>query len=106
MSVAKIENEFMDRSRPKHGCLNDPRLGTTDRQLKCETCGENMTVCPGHFGHMELAKPMFHMGFLKAVLTILRCVCHNCSRLLADEVSGTPVTGRQGVAVAAKGSYG
>nr|CAD1830564.1 unnamed protein product [Ananas comosus var. bracteatus] len=65
--------------------LSDPRLGTIDRKMKCETCMANMAECPGHFGHLELAKPMFHIGFLKTVLAIMRCVCFNCSKILADE---------------------
>ncbi|MCO5588461.1 hypothetical protein L7F22_042417 [Adiantum nelumboides] len=86
MSVVKIESsETYDRGKPKLGGLSDPHLGTIDRQMKCETCAGNMSECPGHFGHLELAKPMFHIGFLKTILSILRCVCYNCSRLLADE---------------------
>ena len=88
MSVCKIESsETYDRGKPKMGGLSDPRLGTIDRHTKCETCAGSMAECPGHFGHLELAKPMFHIGFLKTVLSILRCVCYNCSRVLADEVS-------------------
>lgn len=40
----------------------DPRLGTIDRNFKCQTCGEGMSECPGHFGHIELARPVFHIG--------------------------------------------
>ncbi|EFJ10314.1 hypothetical protein SELMODRAFT_128226 [Selaginella moellendorffii] len=87
MSVCKIESsETYDRGKPKSGGLSDPRLGTIDRQTKCETCGGSMAECPGHFGHLELAKPMFHIGFLKTVLALLRCVCYNCSHILALEV--------------------
>ncbi len=87
MSVCKIESsETYDRGKPKMGGLSDPRLGTIDRHIKCETCAGSMAECSGHFGHLELAKPMFHIGFLKTVLSILRCVCFNCSRILADEV--------------------
>jgi DNA-directed RNA polymerase II subunit RPB1 len=39
----------------------------------------------GHFGHLELAKPMIHVGFLPAILKILRCVCYHCSKILVDE---------------------
>ncbi|KAK7395062.1 hypothetical protein VNO78_15604 [Psophocarpus tetragonolobus] len=86
MSVVKIEHgETMERGKPKFGGLSDPRLGTIDRKLKCETCTASLAECPGHFGHLELAKPMFHFGFLKTVLTIMRCVCFNCSKLLADK---------------------
>lgn len=87
MSVVQIEHgETTERGKPKVGGLSDPRLGTIDRKLKCETCTASMAECPGHFGHLELAKPMFHIGFLKTVLTIMRCVCFNCSKILADEV--------------------
>ncbi|XP_069180838.1 DNA-directed RNA polymerase II subunit RPB1-like [Procambarus clarkii] len=41
-----------------------------------------MTDCPGHFGHLELAKPVFHVGFLTKTMKILRCVCFYCSKLL------------------------
>ncbi|BBN08768.1 DNA-directed RNA polymerase II subunit RPB1 [Marchantia polymorpha subsp. ruderalis] len=86
MSVVKIESsETYDRGKPRMGGLSDPRLGTIDRHVKCETCSGSMAECPGHFGHLELAKPMFHIGFLKTVLALLRCVCYNCSRVLADE---------------------
>ncbi|KAG0474279.1 hypothetical protein HPP92_013965 [Vanilla planifolia] len=86
MSVAQIEHgETMERGKPKPAGLRDPRLGTIDRKMKCETCMANMAECPGHFGHLELAKPMFHIGFLKTVLAIMRCVCFNCSKILADE---------------------
>ncbi|CAL9190410.1 unnamed protein product [Musa hybrid cultivar] len=86
MSVVQIEHgETMERGKPKPAGLSDPRLGTIDRKMKCETCMANMAECPGHFGHLELAKPMFHIGFLKTVLAIMRCVCFNCSKILADE---------------------
>ncbi|KAF5946737.1 hypothetical protein HYC85_016965 [Camellia sinensis] len=60
MSVVQIEHsEMMERGKPKPGGLSDPRLGTIDQKIKCETCMANMAECPGHFGHLELAKPMF-----------------------------------------------
>ena len=65
MSVAQIEYpETMDESnsRPRHMGLSDPRLGSVDRAIKCATCDEGMSECPGHFGHIELAVPVFHVG--------------------------------------------
>lgn len=46
-----------------------------------------MTECPGHFGHIELAKPVFHVGFVTKIMKVLRCVCFFCSKLLVDAVS-------------------
>lgn len=65
MSVCHIEYpETMDeqRHRPREKGLNDPKLGTIDRAYMCGTCGEDMAECPGHFGHIELAVPVFHVG--------------------------------------------
>jgi DNA-directed RNA polymerase II subunit RPB1 len=44
-----------------------------------------MDDCPGHFGHIELFRPVYHSGFIDEILRLLRCVCHQCSRLLLDE---------------------
>lgn len=65
MSVAKVEfPELYDEGtqKPRQGGLLDPRMGTIDRNYKCQTCGEGMAECPGHFGHIELAKPVYHIG--------------------------------------------
>jgi DNA-directed RNA polymerase II subunit RPB1 len=95
MSVAHIlYPETMDetRTKPRDGGLNDPLLGSIDRQFKCKTCDQPMSECPGHFGHIELAKPVYHPGFIKKVKRILEMVCHNCSKVLADRVSPTLVS--------------
>ncbi|KAL7753273.1 DNA-directed RNA polymerase II core subunit rpo21 [Sorochytrium milnesiophthora] len=90
MSVAHIiypETMEEGKDRPKQGGINDPRLGTIDRNFKCETCQGNMSECPGHFGHIELAKPVFNFGFMPRVKKILESVCFHCSRLKADKNS-------------------
>ncbi|KAL0075541.1 beta and beta-prime subunits of DNA dependent RNA-polymerase [Phycomyces blakesleeanus] len=88
MSVAKIEfPELYDEGsqKPRAGGLLDPRMGTIDRNYKCQTCGEGMAECPGHFGHIDLAKPVYHIGFLTKVKKILECVCFHCSKLKVDD---------------------
>lgn len=88
MAVIHVEHsETTVSGKPKIGGLSDPRMGTTHKKGKCETCMGVMAECPGHFGYLELAKPMFHIGFMKTVLSIMRCVCFNCSKLLPDEVT-------------------
>ncbi|RSH86485.1 DNA-directed RNA polymerase II subunit rpb1 [Apiotrichum porosum] len=85
-SVAKIEHpEVMDENgRQKVGGLMDPKMGTIDRNFKCQTCLEGMAECPGHFGHIELARPVFHAGFIVKVKKILECVCYSCGKLKVD----------------------
>ncbi|KAJ5624922.1 hypothetical protein N7510_001231 [Penicillium lagena] len=72
------------RQRPRTKGINDPRLGTIDRQYNCETCEEGPKECPGHFGHIELASPVFHIGFLTKIKKLLETVCHNCGKIKAN----------------------
>ncbi|KAI5467275.1 hypothetical protein BGZ63DRAFT_418992 [Mariannaea sp. PMI_226] len=88
MSVCHIlypETMEENKTKPRDGGLNDPLLGSIDRQFRCKTCTQAMGECPGHFGHIELAKPVYHPGFIKKVKKILEIVCHNCSKVLADK---------------------
>ncbi len=82
-SVCEVVNpNTYEGGLPTYGGLNDPRMGPIDYQTPCDTCSMNMDNCPGHFGHIVLAQPMFSWGFLKTTLSCLRCVCYYCSRLL------------------------
>ncbi|TEB31016.1 beta and beta-prime subunits of DNA dependent RNA-polymerase [Coprinellus micaceus] len=86
ISVAKIEHpEVMDET--KIGGLMDPRMETIDRNFKCQTCGEGMAQCPGHFGHIVLARPVFHPDFIMKAKKILESICVNCCKLEDDIVS-------------------
>lgn len=76
--------ETMEAGKPKIGGLMDPRQGCVDRTSICQTCSGNASHCPGHFGHIELAKPVYHIGFMKKTLKVLRCVCFHCSKILVD----------------------
>jgi DNA-directed RNA polymerase II subunit RPB1 len=89
MSVCQIEEIQITNpeGNPSRGGINDLRMGTVDKSLNCETCGSNFADCPGHFGHIELVKPVFHVGFIEVCRKILRCICFNCSKLLAQKDS-------------------
>lgn len=74
--------EAYDNGEPKQGGLIDKRLGVTDYNMTCDTCGEMANECPGHFGHCELAEEVFHYGYLDIVKNVLNCICLHCSKLL------------------------
>ncbi|CAF4657950.1 unnamed protein product, partial [Rotaria magnacalcarata] len=76
--------ELMEGGKPKDRGLMDPRQGPPDRNSKCKTCAGSYIECPGHFGHIELTKPVYHVAFLAKTLKVLRCVCYHCSKLLID----------------------
>ncbi|CRG99773.1 DNA-directed RNA polymerase II subunit RPB1, putative [Plasmodium relictum] len=85
ISVCEIVNvDIYKDGLPREGGLNDIRMGTIDYKTLCGTCNMNVKYCPGHFGHIQLAKPMYHYGFMNVVLNVLRCVCYHCGRLLCN----------------------
>ncbi|MGC9778564.1 MAG: DNA-directed RNA polymerase subunit A' [Candidatus Heimdallarchaeota archaeon] len=65
--------------------LMDRRLGTIDPGQRCKTCGNRVGECEGHFGHIELSRPISHVGFNKKIYKILRAICRECSRVLLPE---------------------
>jgi len=77
--------ESYESYEPKKGGLVDLRLGTCDIYLPCSTCGLNNNECPGHFGHTDLASPVFHIGFLPHLKSILQCICLKCSNILVEK---------------------
>jgi DNA-directed RNA polymerase II subunit RPB1 len=85
-SVAEITNkETYNGMKPKIGGLFDPRMGVLEPGLICPTDGENYINCPGYFGHIRLARPLFYIQYIEEITKILRCVCIKCSRLLIDK---------------------
>ena len=85
--VEVVKHETYDKDSPVIKGLFDPRMGTTDMDKICGTCGQNNINCPGHFGHIELARPVYHYQFVNMVLKVLKCTCIHCSNLLIDKDS-------------------
>lgn len=85
-SVAEIyKTETYNNNEPVPNGLFDARMGVIDHNKVCQTCEEKNTFCPGHYGHVNLVKPMFYIQFFDIVKKILKCVCHRCSALLLNQ---------------------
>ncbi len=87
MSVAKltVPDTYNEDGYPIDGGLLDQRLGVIDPGLVCKTCGARAKTCPGHFGHIELVRPVLHSEFSKVLYAILRSTCFECHRILLDQ---------------------
>jgi len=87
MSATKVitADTYDDDGYPIDMGLMDPRLGVIDPGLECRTCGKHSGSCNGHFGHIELAAPVIHVGFTKLIRRLLRATCRNCGRLALTE---------------------
>jgi DNA-directed RNA polymerase subunit A' len=88
MSATKVitADTYDDDGYPIDMGLMDPRLGVIDPGLQCRTCGQHSGSCNGHFGHIELAAPVIHVGFTKLIRRLLRSTCRECGRLALTEV--------------------
>jgi DNA-directed RNA polymerase II subunit RPB1 len=83
VAAAKVTSPSTHTSSlPTPGGANDIRLGSTDRRLKCATCARPCSQCVGHQGAIQLAFPVYNVGFFDLVLKCLKVACFYCSALV------------------------
>lgn len=70
--------------KPVENGLLDPHLGPVKNRV-CATCHGNFNDCPGHFGYLKLALPVFNVGYFSTIIEILKCICKSCARILIPE---------------------
>jgi DNA-directed RNA polymerase beta' subunit len=70
--------------QPNLGAINDPRMGNTNDQEH-----------PGYCGHIEFVRPVYHIGFFKIVIDILRSVSYFTSELLVNRADYIDKKGRR-----------
>jgi DNA-directed RNA polymerase subunit A' len=87
MSVTKIvtPDTYDEDGYPIEAGLMDPKLGVIDPGLRCRSCGSKGGDCQGHFGHINLARPVIHVGFADTIHKILRSTCRSCGMVLLTE---------------------
>ncbi|HLC67033.1 MAG TPA: DNA-directed RNA polymerase subunit A', partial [Candidatus Nanoarchaeia archaeon] len=49
-------------------------------------CGSKLKECVGHFGYIELARPIIHIKFVPIILNFLRSTCRDCGHVLYPKV--------------------
>ncbi|CAG5120413.1 unnamed protein product, partial [Candidula unifasciata] len=63
----------------------DHRLGTSEKDNNCDTCGKVLADCVGHFGYIDLDLPVYHVGHFRTTITVLQMICKSCSAILLQE---------------------
>ena len=86
--IASID--LYDKVAPKPNGLFDLRMGPSDPKFSCYTCQQSIYDCPGHFGFINLVKPVYIPHFMEAIKKVLSSVCHNCSALKVPHDSSNP----------------
>ncbi len=88
MSVCNIitADTYHEDGTPVENGLMDRRLGTIEPGQRCRTCGNQIGDCPGHFGRIELTRPVIHVGLAKTVVfKLLKITCRECSRIRLED---------------------
>ncbi|MDD3084017.1 MAG: DNA-directed RNA polymerase subunit A' [Candidatus ainarchaeum sp.] len=87
MSAVEIKTpETYDKDGfPMEGGLMDSHLGVINPGIRCKTCGQTMRDCPGHFGSLELERPVIHSEFGRKIELLLISTCKECGKLLIGE---------------------
>ena len=80
-----VPETYDEEGIPMRGGVMDRRLGAIEPGVRCETCGNTAALCPGHFGHIELARPVIHPEFARFIHMLLRATCRVCGRLLLPQ---------------------
>jgi DNA-directed RNA polymerase II subunit RPB1 len=84
--VEVITDKTYQGTQPVSGGVFDRRFGVIDNGSMCATCKQTNLLCPGHFGHIMLARPVYLYQFLPEIIKVLSVVCLNCSNpYLPDE---------------------
>lgn len=91
-NVHVTNKEIMKSDMPVPNGLYDPRMGTTDFSWNCHTCGNCKTVCPGHFGSIDLRYPVKSPMFRDELLKWLKVICYNCGEPVVELKKQVPPT--------------
>jgi DNA-directed RNA polymerase II subunit RPB1 len=79
-SVVEVKTDKTYQSTiPVAGGVFDSRFGVTEHGKVCPTCKQTNLLCPGHFGHIRLARPVYLYQFIDVVQKLLAVVCLSCS---------------------------
>jgi DNA-directed RNA polymerase beta' subunit len=84
--VEVITDKTYQSNQPVANGVFDPRFGVIDNGKECPTCKQTNQFCPGHFGHIELARPVYLYQFFDTIEKLCNLICLNCSKpLMAEE---------------------
>ncbi|TRZ54315.1 DNA-directed RNA polymerase subunit A' [archaeon] len=87
-AIEVIKAELYDNDGyPVEGGVMDPHLGVIDPGMRCRTCGGTLGDCIGHFGYIELVKPVIHILYVKQIYKLLSLTCFECGRLMEKKTT-------------------
>ena len=86
-AMAVVRVTVADTTPGLAGSLSDPRMGPAHgHNSLCRTCLQDYQSCPGHFGYISLATPVYNPMFIAMVVKLLNILCIHCHRLRMSHV--------------------
>jgi DNA-directed RNA polymerase II subunit RPB1 len=84
-SVVEVTTDKTYHSdQPVPNGVFDSRFGVIENGKQCPTCKQTNQFCPGHFGHIQLARPVYLYQFFDTIEKLCNVICLNCSKPLGD----------------------
>ncbi len=84
-SVVEVTTDKTYQSnQPVANGVFDGRFGVIENGKVCPTCKQTNKSCPGHFGHIQLARPVYLYQFFDTIEKVCNVICLNCSKPLTD----------------------
>lgn len=81
-NVNVTNKEVMKGDLPMVDGIYDAHLGSTSHEWNCATCGCRKTICPGHFGSIDLKYPVKSPMFRDELLKWLKIICYHCGEIV------------------------
>jgi DNA-directed RNA polymerase II subunit RPB1 len=78
--VEVVTDKTFQSDKPFPGGVFDTRFGVTEHGKICPTCKYTNLLCPGHFGHIRLARPVYLYQFIEVIQKLLVVICLSCSK--------------------------
>ena len=82
-SVVEVTTDKTYQSQqPVPNGVFDARFGVIENGKVCPTCKHTNQFCPGHFGHITLARPVYLYQFFDWIEKLTNIICLNCSGVI------------------------
>ena len=99
LSAIEVENPGLRlHGQPVKDGLFDLHMGPSEMGEVCANvyCGNNKEFCPGHFGYIRLAAPVYNTAQVirSSVAHVLNSVCSYCGSLLLDRKVAKAMPGK------------
>ena len=93
-SVVEVTTDKTYQSdKPVPNGVFDARFGVIENGKVCPTCKQTNQLCPGHFGHIPLARPVYLYQFFETTEKLCNLICLSCSKRLSEDPAPEDVRG-------------